>query len=90
MPIGAFLDSLPKSLFIGTHIVLLLIGLWVAKQAMEKKLKYASAFWLYIVSQVVFLTVFWGLLTLKMGVLLEQILVLIMVLWIAMKSERSM
>ena len=87
MPLGEFLDSLPTMLFIIAHIIFLLVGLWVIRKASGSKLIYAPAFWLYIVSQLGFLAVFGGLFTLKMGVLLEQLLVFIMVLWIVMKAE---
>ena len=86
MPVGSFLESLPSILFIGAHLVFLLVGLWAVKKATDDKAKYASAFWLYVLSQVVFLAFFGGALTLKMAVLLEQTLIVIMVLWVAMRK----
>lgn len=86
MPIGGFLDGLPTMMFVVVHAILLLIGLWAVKNAKSKKLKYASAFWLYALVHVGFLSVFGGLLTLKMGVFLEQILIVIMVIWISMRA----
>ncbi len=86
MAIGVFLDTLPTIIFVVTHIILLLVGLWTIMNAKNKKLKYASAFWLYVLVHVGFLSVFGGLLTLKMGVFIEQILIVIMVLWISMKA----
>ena len=86
MPIGTFLDSLPAMLFIAVHVVFLVVGLWAVKKAMAQKRRYAAAFWLYVVSQVVFLGFFGGVFTLKMGVLLEQTLMFIMVLWIVSKA----
>lgn len=86
MPIGGFLDTLPTAMYVVIHIILLLIGLWVIKKAYDKKLRYAPAFWLYPLVHIGFLSVFGGYLTLKMGVFIEQILILIMVLWISMKS----
>jgi len=86
MPIGGFLDTLPVAMFVAVHIILLLVGLWVIKKASDKKLKYAKAFWLYPLVHIGFLSVFGGLLTLKMGVFLEQILILIMILWIVMNA----
>ena len=44
---------------------------------------YAWAFGLYALSQVVFLGFFGGVITIKMAVLLEQILIAILVIWIA-------
>ena len=86
MAIGGFLDTLPTMMFVIIHIILLLIGLWVVKKANDRKLKYAKAFWLYPLVHIGFLSVFGGLLTLKMGVFIEQVLILIMVLWIAKKA----
>lgn len=88
MAMGAFLDSFPPALFIGVHVVFLLVGVWAAKKARDYKLLYAPAFWLYVASQIVFLAFFLGgIFTLKMSVLLEQTLVFIMVLWIMMKAR---
>lgn len=87
MPLGGFLDAMPAWLFIFAHLIFLGVGLWVAKMAMEAKLKYASAFWLYVASQVGFLAFFGGFFTLKMAVLLEQTLMVIMVIWIASKAR---
>ena len=86
MPIGTFLDSLPPSLFIVVHIAFLLVGVWAAKNAMKKQLRYASAFWLYVLVHIGFLAFFGGVFTLKMSVLLEQMLLLAMVLWISLKA----
>ena len=86
MAIGGFLDTLPVTLFVVIHSILLLVGLWAIKNAHDKKLKYANAFWLYPLVHVGFLSVFGGILTLKAGVFIEQILIFIMFLWIAMKS----
>ena len=87
MPIGGFLDSMPTAVFVIFHIIFLLVGLWVVMKASKSKAKFALAFWLYILSQVGFLAVLGGIFTLKMGVLLEQILILIMVIWIATKAK---
>ena len=89
MPIGSFLDSLPTMLYVAAHIVFLLVGLWAWKKATDSKLPFASAFWLYIASQVVFLTFFGGIITLKMAVLLEQTLIVIMVIYIVTRKAQS-
>ena len=86
MPIGVFLDTLPTMLFVIIHVILLLIGLWAIKKSSDNRAKYTKAFWLYVLVHISFLSVFGGLLTLKMGVFIEQVLILIMVLWIVMKS----
>lgn len=87
--IGAFLDSFPPILFIAVHIALLLFGVWVATKATKGNVPYAKAFWLYVVVHLGFLAFFAGIFTLKMSVLLEQVLVFAMVLWISMKSQRN-
>jgi hypothetical protein len=89
MPIGTFLDSMPTILFTSTHVVLFLIGLWAAKKAMDLKLPYAYAFWLYPIVHVGFLAYFGGFFTFKMAVFLEQLLMITMVVWIVSKAQRA-
>ncbi len=89
MPIGGFLDSFPTLLFVAVHVVFLIVGVWAWKKAAGARRKFAAAFWLYAVSQIVFLAFFGGAITLKMAVLLEQTLVVIMVLWIAVQGSES-
>ena len=89
MPIGGFLDSLPTMLYVAAHVIFLAVGLWVIKKAKENKMKFSSAFWLYIASQVVFLAYFGGVLTMKMAVLIDQTLMVIMVLWIVTQKSES-
>ena len=89
MPFGGFLDPLPKALLAGAHIVLLIIGLWAYKRASDAKAPYAPALWLYIASQPVFVAFFAGALTIRMTVLIEQTLVVIMVVWIALKAGKK-
>ncbi len=84
---GGFLDTMPAWLFISAHILFLVIGLWAAKTAMGKKLKYAKAFWLYALVHVGFLSFFlMGALTFKMAVFIEQMLIVAMVVWIAKEA----
>jgi uncharacterized membrane protein len=83
MPIGSFLDSLPALLFVAAHVVFLGVGLWAVKNAASG---YARAFWLYVASQVVFLSFFGGLFTMKMAVLLEQTLMVVMVVAIGRRK----
>ena len=85
MPVDGFLDSLPAMLFIGAHVLFLVVGLWAWRSATASKLPFRSAFWLYIVSQVVFLAYFGGALTMKMAVLIEQTLMLIFVVLLVRK-----
>ena len=89
MPIGNFLDSLPAMLFVAVHLVFLLAGLWAWKKATDNKLPFASAFWLYIATQVVFLSFFGGVITMKMAVLIEQTLMVIMVLYIVTRKAQA-
>ncbi|MFI5155469.1 MAG: hypothetical protein ACHQEM_04765 [Chitinophagales bacterium] len=80
MPIGSFLDSLPKALYIGAHILFIVAGFWAMKKAKENKHSFAPLLWLYIITQFFFLAFFGDIITMKMAVLLEQTLLVIMVL----------
>lgn len=86
-PIGGFLDSLPSALYIACHVIFLVVGLWAYRKAGAAKQLYAGAFLLYVLSQVIFLTMFGGFITMKMAVLLEQTLMVIAVIWIASKAK---
>jgi len=86
MVFGEFLDTLPTMMFVIVHVILLLVGLWAIKKTSKRKLKYAKAFWLYVLVHVGFLSVFGDFLTLRMGVFIEQVLMLVMVLWIVNKA----
>ena len=66
MPLGTFLDSMPALLFIAAHVLFLGVAIWAAQAS-------APLFWLYAVSQVIFLAFFGGLITMKMGVLVEGV-----------------
>jgi hypothetical protein len=89
MPVGGFLDSFPALVFIVAHVAFLAVGVWAMRRAAQSKLPFSSAFWLYIVSQVGFLAVFGGALTLRMGVLLEQTLILIFVILLVRKPASA-
>jgi uncharacterized membrane protein len=89
MPVGGFLDDLPNALFIAAHVAFLLIGLWAWKRASDAEAPWAPALWLYIVSQPVFLAFFFNIITIKMAVLTEQTLLVIMVVWIALKARNA-
>ena len=88
MPIGGFLDPLPKVLLAAAHVVLLIVGLWAWKRARDAKQSYAPALWLYIASQVVFVAFFAGVFVVRMAILIEQTLVIAMVVWIALKARK--
>lgn len=89
MPVGGFLDSIPVAIFVSVHLVELAIGVWAIRSLTTGRAPYAYAFALYAISQIGFLTVFGGAITLKFGVLIEQVLVLAMVLWIALRTKRT-
>ena len=89
MPIGGFLEEFPSLLFISAHLVFLGVAVWVVKRTTASGARYASAFWLYAASQVLFLSFFGGVLTMKMTVLLEQTLIVIMALWIAISPKAA-
>ena len=86
MPFGAFLDALPSMLYVAVHIIFLLVGIWAWKKATDAKQNFASAFWLYVASQIVFLGFFGGIITIKMAVLLEQTLMVVMVIYIVTRK----
>jgi hypothetical protein len=89
MPVGGFLDAFPTALFVSVHLMELAIGVWAIRALTTGRAPYAYAFVLYAISQLAFLTVFGGAITLKFGVLIEQMLVLAMVLWIALRTKRA-
>jgi len=89
MPFGGFLDSFPTALFITVHIAELAVGLWAIRALSSGRAPYAYALVLYAISQLGFLAVFGGAFTLKFGVLIEQMLVLAMVVWIAVRGQRA-
>jgi len=86
MPIGGFLDSLPSLLFIGAHVAFLIVGVWAIRSGRAAGAAFAPFIWLYVVSQVVFLAFFGGVITMKMAVLLEQTLIVLMVAAIASRN----
>ncbi|HUL72860.1 MAG TPA: hypothetical protein VLT86_07145 [Vicinamibacterales bacterium] len=86
MPIGGFLDSLPSLLFIGAHVAFLIVGVWAIRSGRGSGAAFAPFIWLYVVSQVVFLAFFGGVITMKMAVLLEQTLIVLMVAAIASRN----
>ncbi len=89
MPIGGFLDDFPSPLLIAVHVVMLVIGLWAWKRVSDAKQPWAPALWLYIVSQPVFVAYFAKIITIRMAVVTEQTLVVIMVVWIALKARSA-
>ena len=84
MPFGGFLDQLPVVLFVAAHVAFLVVAIWAIRRTGSAA--WAPAFILYAAAQLVFLAVFGGMLTLKMGVLIEQTLMASLVVWIALRS----
>ena len=84
MPVGGFLDQLPVVLFVAAHIAFLVVAVWAIRRTGGAA--WAPAFVLYAAAQLVFLAVFGGALTLKMGVLIEQTLMVALVIWIALRG----
>lgn len=89
MPVGGFLDTLPTALFVAAHLAFLVVGIWAIRQLSRSGAAYAPALALYAAAQIVFLAVFGGALTLKMGVLIEQTLVVVMVIWLTIRAASS-
>ena len=89
MPFGDFLNDLPKWLLSAVHGGMLLIGLWAFWRLNAAKQKWAPALLLYVLSQGVFIAFFAGAFVVRMAILLEQILVVVMVVWIAFKAGSS-
>jgi len=87
MPIGSFLDSFPSLLFVAAHVMFLVIGVWAWKKAGGAGRRLAPTFWLYVAAQAIFLGFFGGVLTMKMAVLVEQMLMVAMVVAIASRSS---
>lgn len=87
MPVGGFLDQLPVVLFVAAHIAFLVVGIWAIRRT--GRAAWAPALVLYAAAQLVFLAVFGGALTLKMGVLIEQTLMAALVIWIAARSTAA-
>jgi hypothetical protein len=89
MPIGGFLDTFSTILFVAFHVVFLAVGVWALWKTQQGGVSYAWAFGLYALTQLFFLGHFSGILTLKMTVFLEQTLMVILVIWIALASIRA-
>jgi low temperature requirement protein LtrA len=84
MPFGTFLDSFPAAIFVGAHLLFLALGVWAVRRAGAAK--HGEVFWLYALSQVFFLVFFGGALTMKMAVLVEQMLIAAMVFMVVRRA----
>jgi len=88
MPFGEFLEDSPTVLFVSTHVLMIGIGIWAIVRTRSRSAAISNALWLYLASQPVFLAFFAGLITLKMTVVTEQTLIIAMVIWLALGSQR--
>jgi hypothetical protein len=88
MPIGGFLDTLPAPLFVVVHLFELGLGV-LAVWRMAPRGAQGWAFALYAASQIVFLAFFAGIITLKMAVLVEQIMIMGLVIWLLAAQGRA-
>ena len=86
LPLGGFLDDLPKVLYVGAHVAFLGMGIWLWARAHGAGLPYPEALLLYALSQIVFFGFFANWITLKMAVLSEQMLIGAMVLVIVVRA----
>ncbi len=85
LPLGEFLDALPKALYVVAHVMFLGIGLGLWARARDSALVSPEALLLYVLSQIVFFGYFANWITLKMAVLAEQTLMVAMVLLIVLR-----
>lgn len=81
---GAFLDELPKALYVVAHVAFLAIGLYLWNNAKAGSPISPAVLLLYAASQVVFFLYFANWITFKMAVLVEQMLMVAMVLVIGL------
>lgn len=89
MPFGDFLNNWPDAIFITAHVLLLLVGAWAAMTAKKNGAPYANAFWLYVVVHLGFLAYLFDWFVIRASVLLEQMLILVMIVWIVMKGKSA-
>ena len=81
---GAFLDELPKALYVVAHVAFLAVGLWLWNHAKPGAPFSPGVLLLYAASQLVFFLYFANLITFKMAVLVEQMLMVAMVILIGL------
>ena len=89
MPVGQFLDSFPAALFIAAHVAFIGVGFYCIKKIKDLAPAHMLAFWLYPISQIGFLVFFAGASTLKLAVLIEQMLMVALVLLVARKAGQT-
>jgi hypothetical protein len=87
MPFGTFLDSFPSLLFVAAHLMFMAVGVWAVRSLTSARSTFAPLLWLYVLTQLIFLGFFGGVITMKMAVLIEQTLLVIMIALIAARRE---
>ena len=78
-PFGGFLDDVPKAVYVLAHVAMFAVGIGLWVYARNTAFPHPGALLLYVMSQVIFFSFFANRITLKMAVLVEQMLMLIMV-----------
>ena len=86
-PAGRFLDDLPQALYVMAHIAMLAGGIALGLRANNDSLPFSGALALYVASQVGFLAYFAKAITMKMAVLMEQMLVFAMLVLIVLRAS---
>ena len=81
---GSFLDELPKALYVVAHVAFLAIGLWLWNHARATAPISPAVLLLYAASQLVFFLYFANVITFKMAVLVEQMLMVAMVVLVGL------
>jgi len=87
MPYGEFLENFPAGLFVSIHVVMLFVGLWAIMRSSRAKAAIAAPLWLYVASQPLFLLFWAGAITLKLTAVAEQTLMVVMVVWLALRTS---
>ena len=88
MPVGEFLEDFPTVLFVAAHVMMVGIGVWAIVRTRGHSPVLGKALWLYVASQSVFFAFWAGLITLKLTAVSEQTLIMVMVIWLALGTER--
>jgi hypothetical protein len=89
MPFGEFLEDFPTALFVLTHVAMVGIGVWAIVGTRDQNPTISKALWLYLASQPVFFAFWAELITLKMAAVTEQTLVMLMVVWLVLGTQRA-
>ena len=86
LPLGKFLDDVPKVLYLAAHVMFLGLGVWLWLRASGSGFPFAASLLLYALSQVAFIGYFANLITMKTAVLAEQMMMAAMVVLIVLQA----